>query len=478
MDGRYAAVPYLSLPHRASDPDRAAVLAHLHGLVPPDVGRSRIVELACGDGGNLLSIAAARPQAELLGFDLEETAIARGRELATEAGLDRVDLRAADIRDLRAQDVGEADYVIAHGLLSWAPADVREATFALVGEILDEDGIFIVSYNSLPGWYPWLAARDIAQRATADEIDGERAAQVAIAAVREAAQLHRRDDAYGQALMAAVRRYEKLDPWMLFHDDLNPHCTPFSVSQVAAQAGRHGMRYLAEVMPESWWQWTAPPQLAERLRGGEDPVARQQVADFVSGVDFKSTLLVSESARPSPDPDLEAALELEIGRLPHASELGGEAAPQGRQLFEALDPSETGELSLPLSEAASRARLKPKQAIPAAFRLVVDGQATLRRFPPEAVVRAGERPRSPALARAQARRTDLVSTLTHDRVQLRQPAVRALVGLLDGSRTRGSLPRELAAAGPEWGFDYDETRLAGALEGLLARLGAHGLLEA
>ena len=477
FDGRYGTVPYFSLPHAASDPDRAAVVAWLHGLDPADIDSARILELGCGDGGNLLTLAAARPEATLRGFDAEPAAIQRGSELAAEAGLKNVEFSAADVRALSAEDVGPADYVIVHGLWSWAPMDVREAALALAAEVLAEDGLVIMSYNALPGWAQWLPAQAIARRTTAADDDAVHAKEVAITSVREVATLHRADDLYAQMLRAAVERYENLDPWMLFHDDLNPHCSPFLVSDVVARAEHHGLRYVGEAMPSAWWTWFLPTKVVERLReDGASPASRQQLADVVSGIDFKSSVFALGSATPKPEMDVRAMLELELGRLPHAS------APDGpdvaRALFGALDPSTTGALSVLLQDAADAAGLEAKAAVGAALRLVADGRAALRCYPAEAAGVPGDRPCTAGLVRAQARRSDTVSSLHHERMQLPQPLVRALMTLLDGSRDRDALARDLVDAGPEWEFEADLDTVAKNLDDLLGRVAAQGLLVA
>ena len=48
-------------------PSRIATVAALFGLRPPALATSRILELGCGEGGHLVPIAAAYPEARRLG---------------------------------------------------------------------------------------------------------------------------------------------------------------------------------------------------------------------------------------------------------------------------------------------------------------------------------------------------------------------------------------------------------------------------
>ena len=472
--GRYAAVSYRSMPHAAGDPDRLAVAARLHGLRAPDPETARVLELGCGDGGNLLAIAAARPRAELAGFDAEATAIERGQALAAAAGLERVALHAADLRELSAADVGGADYVVIHGLWSWVPDDVREAALALASAVIAESGVVSVSYNALPGWHLWMAPRAIARRAAANVRDPEAATRAALGALREAAHLHGADDLYGRMLAAAIQRLQSRPPELFFHDDLADECTAFSVSDVARRAADHGLRYLDEALPAQWWQARIARGQAERIRAASlDALERQQAADLASGVDFKATLFVPERSQPSTEIDPLAALDLSVAARHDAPPLPDGTAAAVRSLFEALAPERSGRVFRPVREAAEEAGLGDRTAAGAVLRLVADGHARLALTPPDVAAVPGAAPRASALARAQVGQADRVATLLHDVVTLDDSGARALLALLDGSIEAIDLQAVLARrhselASPQLGIAVETTLRRFAEVGLLA----------
>ena len=66
----YDAVAYPGAPFSQTHPDRLATLASLYGLTPAPPGRCRLLELGCGEGGNLVPMAHALPGSEFLGVDL------------------------------------------------------------------------------------------------------------------------------------------------------------------------------------------------------------------------------------------------------------------------------------------------------------------------------------------------------------------------------------------------------------------------
>jgi len=95
-----------------------------------------------------------------VGFDLAETPILRSREAAKEIGLQNLELQAADIMQVAAE-LGEFDYIVAHGVYSWVPEPVRDEVLAIVHRHLAPQGVAYVSYNALPGCHIRQMLRDM-----------------------------------------------------------------------------------------------------------------------------------------------------------------------------------------------------------------------------------------------------------------------------------------------------------------------------
>ena len=100
-------------------------LAKLFGMSPQDISQSRILELACADGANLIPMACTLTKSAFLGVDLSGRQIEAGRETIAALGLANIELRQCDIRDID-QSFGEFDYVIAHGIYSWVSPETRK----------------------------------------------------------------------------------------------------------------------------------------------------------------------------------------------------------------------------------------------------------------------------------------------------------------------------------------------------------------
>jgi cyclopropane fatty-acyl-phospholipid synthase-like methyltransferase len=121
----YDEVSYPGFPFSRTHPDRLATIATLFGMKPAPVENCRVLELGCGDGGNLLPMAFGLRGSEFAGIDLAGLPIARGRAMAEALGLKNVSLRQEDILQFSACR-GQYDYIIAHGIYSWVPTVVQD----------------------------------------------------------------------------------------------------------------------------------------------------------------------------------------------------------------------------------------------------------------------------------------------------------------------------------------------------------------
>ena len=69
--------------------------------------------------------------------------------MAGDLALSNIEIRVADLRDLAAEQ-GEFDYIFAHGLYSWVPAEVRDGLLAVCRQRLAPAGVAFVRYNAYP----------------------------------------------------------------------------------------------------------------------------------------------------------------------------------------------------------------------------------------------------------------------------------------------------------------------------------------
>ncbi len=77
----YDELPYDSLPLPETQPDFLAAVARLHGFDAPEPSRSRILELGCAQGGNLIPLAWRWHGSDCVGVELSRVQAEAGAVL-------------------------------------------------------------------------------------------------------------------------------------------------------------------------------------------------------------------------------------------------------------------------------------------------------------------------------------------------------------------------------------------------------------
>jgi len=491
---------------------------------PAPVERCRVLELGCGDGGNLIPMALGLPESRFLGLDLAGEPIDRGRATIDALGLRNVELRQEDLRAFATGVDVEAepyDFIVAHGVYSWVPEEAREALLSICRRRLTPQGVAYVSYNAYPGCH----VRDMVRQMLLYHASGTDDSRVAIARAQGLAQMLA--DVLPEMEEVAFLRNELREvtartPAVLFHDDLAPENRPFHLYELMERADAHGLQYLAEADFHEMTAHGFPPRLIEILDSIEQErglVAREQYLDFLKVRRFRQTLLchadivlkraqaaeridqllIASPVSPTTDrPDLQPGAVEEF-RGPRGSliqidlplakaallELG--AAWPRRLPFRELRSRADGRLAslgLPLAgESEDQVRALAEILLEAYGAGVVQ----LHTFMPPVALEPGERPAASPLVRLQLERGEgsFVSTLLHTSLRIDDPFGRYALSLLDGTRDRPALLRELRRRVRQHRGTTPATENApngdvtlASLEAHLRELGRRGLLVA
>jgi trans-aconitate methyltransferase len=483
MADRYEAVRYPGHAFPQTHPDRVAAIATLFGLHPAAPARCRLLEIGCGDGGNLLGMALTLPDASFAGFDLSGSAIGLARARAEELGLTNVRFDEIGIEDFEAPEAS-FDYVVAHGVYSWVPDPVREQLLALCARVLSASGVAFVSYNALPGYRLRQSLREL----LALEVEGIDDPQRRIAAARGLLARLSGENEPATALGAEAAALAERSDALLFHDALADVNDAFLFSEFAARAAGHGLRYLAEADLRDLRTDTWPADVRAALPHVDDVLRREQFLDYLKLRRFRQTLLCRAECKPAAQPIAERVAALSVASYARPQVADDErpglvtfAVPGGAQI--ATDDERVVAALLRLAQAwpaAVRvAELLDGEPDPAALEALCDvlvhgairGVVWPHAHPPTISVRAGERPHASALARVQARDGEPVATLRHNSIRVGDALDRRVLALLDGTRDRAALHARLAGFG---GLSGDE--LAERLEAVLERIAGAALL--
>jgi SAM-dependent methyltransferase len=136
--------------HPSADLAGNTDVARFLGLAEIKVEGARILEIGCGTGHHLLSLANSYPAAECVGVDISKRYISKAKNLARQARLKNVSFCEGSI--LEFEPDGEFDFIIAHGVFSWVPDEVKVGMMDFIGKRLAKHGIAVVSFNVAAGW--------------------------------------------------------------------------------------------------------------------------------------------------------------------------------------------------------------------------------------------------------------------------------------------------------------------------------------
>jgi len=470
----YDELPYDSLPLPETQPDFIAAVAWLHGFEAPDPRRARILELGCAQGGNLIPLAWRWPDCTYVGVELSRVQAQAGADFISRLGLSNARILHGDLAAL-PDDLGEFDYIIAHGVFSWVPPAVQQALLEVCRHHLSPAGVAYISFNVAAGWeklHPLRAA--LIERTSADLPAPERHRQ----ALQVLTQLEA--EWSDPALLKEIAYLKTAAPSYLFHEYLADFNVPMTFGDFAARLEAHGLRYVGEAGPrsavvelEDAWG-LAPESMAGRWLDAEAAL------DVALSSRFRRALICRDDAPFAQPPRADA-----LDRLALYADLRSDEEIDLENTVEQnfINPAgNTFPIALPAMKAAAMAlsaaypnALGYPDLLAAACQVLAEfgagedvdeiafGDALFMLVMAHGVLptvsdiayvnEPGDHPRAHALARLQAISPGwVVSGSRHVAMDLDEPG-RILLGLLDGSRTVDQLVDAMHAALAERGWN-------------------------
>jgi methyltransferase-like protein/2-polyprenyl-3-methyl-5-hydroxy-6-metoxy-1,4-benzoquinol methylase len=290
----YDTTPYVSDAFPQSAPGQLAAIAHLFGLATPEVATARVLEIGCAAGGNCLPFAAAHPEARVVGLDLSSVQIELGRSRAEALGLDNLELIAGDIAQIDVAGLGRFDYIIAHGVYSWAPENVQNAILSAFRNLLAPEGVGYLSYNTYPGWKTKEVLRDAMMLASGASATPEQKVRDARGMADFLADVAPADGVLARVIAESRAFSESFGDAYLLHDELEMFNSPCYFYEMVQRAAAHGLTFVAEARLETMIPDNHGPKVAEYVRekSAGVQVLMEQYTDFVVNRLFRESLLV------------------------------------------------------------------------------------------------------------------------------------------------------------------------------------------
>jgi SAM-dependent methyltransferase len=413
-------------------------------------------------------------------------------------GLSNVRILHGDLAAL-PDDLGEFDYLIAHGVFSWAPPAVQQALLEVCRRHLSPRGIAYISFNVAAGWQALQPLRAALIERTSAELPAPQRHRQALR-VLDALQAEWSDP----LLLKEIAYLKTAAPSYLFHEYLAEYNAPMTFSEFSAQLDKHSLRYVGEggprravveledawgLIPESmagrWLDAEAAldDALAIRFRRAliaraAAPCARPPQADALRDLAFYADLRSDEEI------DLDVPVEQRF--LNPAGNSFPVTLPAMKAAAMALSAAYPGALDYAALQSAAAQVLAQYDASPewdeAEFRAALFQLVLLHGVMPTVAagavaVEPGDRPCAHALARLQASSPGwVVSGARHVAMDLDPPG-RMLLGLLDGSRTVDELAAQMQATLAQSGMDMPLERLNELIWQQLWLFARQGLLK-
>lgn len=466
MDTAYDRVPYPTATYTQTHVRRLAAIARLFGVNAPEIRACRVLEIGCGEGVNLVSMAVDLPESQFVGIDLSQTAIQRAQELARHGGVENVTFRQMDVANLVGRP-GECDFVIAHGVFSWVPHDVQDKILDLCERVLAPTGIAYISYNTYPGWHVREMMAEMMRFHTIGIEDPETAVTEGLGLVQAVGRSLGEDNAYAKAILSEMERIVRRNKVVTYHDDLNPDMHPLLFADFIKRARGRGMQFLAEADYTTmvYEDLTADAQAAlEEIR--DDAVRREQYLDFFKLRRLRETLLCRADLTVLPEASTGAFDVLCFGvplepktAVNYEDESPVEFAGQRNMSVTVAQPFVKAAIAALCDAWPARlgydeilAQAQARLALPEPGGSVMLSELLMKMYgaglleidthPWPYPVAPTERPCVSRLARYQGKEGARVTSLRHQAVDLDDEKVRRLLPLLDGTRDADALSRE------------------------------------
>lgn len=481
---RYDEILYPGFAFPQTHPDRLTTIAKLFGMETAPIQGCRVLELGCGNGGNLIPMAFFLPQSQFLGWDIAERPIAQGRERITGWGLKNISLRRGDILEF-PPEAGQFDYIIAHGVYSWVPVGVRDKLLRICRDHLASQGVAYVSYSAYPGGHVDDMIREMLLFHVQNFHAPRQQIDQAKALIKFLLEAQTGTDPFQSLLEQKLKRMQIFDDHGLYHDDLAPMVHRLYFGQFMEHASEHHLQYLAEANYFEMQETLYPPATREMLNQlPPNRVLKEQYLDFLRCRKFRQTLLCREgiALQLTPRPEQMKEYLVSSAARPAPADLARESsqshrfiAPNGLTL-EAQSPLASATL-LQLSQAWPDAlnfmelservrsqihRFSTPQAESdfeqALCEMILysysSGLLELHLFLPPIRRTVSEYPVASPLARLEIEHGDIVTNLQHRNVHVKDKLGKRLLKALDGSKSRAELLKDLDSV-QESGHDYE-----------------------
>lgn len=326
----YDDVPYFSDAFYDFSPVRLAAIMEFLKLGEFDISNARILEIGCSYGGNLFPFALNFPNARLVGIDISHKQITVANELKAKFNLQNIKFIEADIAALsddEIKELGEFDFIVAHGVFSWVKEDVKKQLLAKTRALLSKTGVAQISLNVMPGWASLKIIREFMLFVSGDkrgnsaikECEKELGffADYLKFSLQSLSTADKKIASQSQQLLASQADFVKNiikagKDFYISHEFLEPSNDPIYFTHFSDLLSEAGLCYLLDSsLVDLFVKDTGVPRFDSHIRSRyKSTKEREQLNDFMYNRSFRKAIIVRpemlDGAKPgAPDVDIE-----------------------------------------------------------------------------------------------------------------------------------------------------------------------------
>ncbi|MEM6624160.1 MAG: class I SAM-dependent methyltransferase [Pseudomonadota bacterium] len=233
--------------HHQQRPTDIHLSCLLAGVTPPPLENFTYCDLGFGRGRTVTALAACHGNSEFWGTDFIADHVLEARRHAEHVGLENVHLFDDSFEEFLNRDTPQFDYITLHGIYSWVSLQVRQQICALLHKKLKVGGVVMISYNTLPGWAPLMAMREIMIAAMGGRIDRRpEAVHAAMKFVGDLAKNGTPGLPMGPHQRRLAADFGGRNIAYLIHEYCNEHLTAFYAHEVAADMAEAKLSYVGD----------------------------------------------------------------------------------------------------------------------------------------------------------------------------------------------------------------------------------------
>ena len=318
-EGYVADITYTHGYYGELHPARARAVLLEAGIAVPEFGTA--CELGFGQGLSV-NVHAAGSNTAWYGTDFNPAQAAHAKGLAGIAGAGATLFDDAFAEFAVRPDLPDFDFIGIHGIWSWISDENRAVIVDFVRRKLKTGGVLYISYNTLPGWAPFMPMRHLlTQHAATQCAPGDGIVPRIDASIAFVERLLETNPVYGRANPGVGERLKKLkeqNRHYLAHEYFNRDWLPMHFSTMAEWLEPAKVQFACSAHPlDHLPALHFTPDQQKLLAEIKDTNYREQVRDFLVNQQFRRDYWVKGVRRLSAQERMELLRQQRVMLVTH-----------------------------------------------------------------------------------------------------------------------------------------------------------------